>query len=400
MILSQFENSYNDMLVPTELQKGKKVLVNASKSVQQRRAEVLVQPSGSIPSSLSSLANSILDFRIEQPLDRITHMDVKISYANNSGATCTTCAIASWKKQEQIYSDNGTKLLYQTTDSPQTVLTDFLFRDRNDHELTYVYRGTTVNYDLGVTNFPNGNSGTYILPVADVFIRNWKPRPYEINGNLMVRIQFENVGRLIASGDMSITGIQLICHGYYESEQQKRLSLQRALSNKQVFFYAPQHMIFTSNLSPSSLYSIRLTGLKGYCPMLYFFVRDSADKNSPANAFTFERVESYEIKEQNGKSLTGFNQVTEPQMIINYGYQFPNLFLNHSQVQVHSFCQSPGIVIPSGSNNGNVYLDSFNTLEIRTKPNLVAGSYDIHIVALIHQCLEYRNGSLQLHGTV
>ena len=193
MILSQYENSYNDMLVPAELVKGKKVLVNASKSVQQRRAEVLIQPSGSIPSTLTSLANSILDFRIEQPLDRITHMNVKVNYANNSGSVCTTCAVASWKKQEQIYSDNGTKLLYQSTDSPQTVLTDFLFRDRNDHGLTYLYRGTTLNHDLGVTNFVNGASGSYILPVADVFIRNWEPRPYEINGNIMVRLQFENL---------------------------------------------------------------------------------------------------------------------------------------------------------------------------------------------------------------
>ena len=82
---ADYPNAMNDVPVVTTLASGGKVQSYSNKVVDQRRAQVQVQPSSATPNTITSLAGSIIDYRLENAIDRISSVWLRIKYSNSSG---------------------------------------------------------------------------------------------------------------------------------------------------------------------------------------------------------------------------------------------------------------------------------------------------------------------------
>ncbi len=391
ILLQDYNNSYNDIPHLTKIG-NVNTETYSFKNVPQRRAMVTVNPTSAISANL--LAGAQVDFRLENCIDRMSSGNavfLRIGYSNTSGANCIVAPAESQLKMIQIYSNNGSNLLYQQNNSTESYVANNIVTSRTEHEGIAALKLTNANYATGVQTIPNGQSGYYYIPICPLFWKAIHFRPYTVSGNLLIRVQFESASANISSGSMTITEAVLRVSGYYESDEQKKMMINKALVPKNFFFNGPQRHVESLTLAASQTYTIRLSGIRGICPVIFFCIKLTSNIGSPGNAFTWVKVDNFEILDSANVSLTGFNPITSDEMLLSYAHQFDNLFLNNTNAHVHSFSQTPVADLAYGSLNGSVFFDGFHSLRFTTKSGLAGGTYEITVVSLCNENLKVSN---------
>ena len=386
LILAQNPNAMNDLPVPKQIG-NKKIEAFVNTSVSQRRVYVQISPSSAISSNV--ISGGSLEYRLENNVDRITSCYLRVDYTNSSGADFVCSCGPAQIRQIEIFSNNGATLLYQTTSAVANFLIDAVNLSRTEWNTTASMRATTAEtYATGVQTIPNGQSGSLFYSIAPQFWRSLKLRSYTIDGNFLIKIKFKDPSTIIQSGTFTTTSANLQFTGYMEDDKQKQVAVQRASVPKALAYYAPQQHLETLNLSPSSTYNVRLSGINGWVNTLYFVVRAVADATSPNNVFRFYRPYSYDFLDPSSSSITGFKQqLSNFDQVIIYSHQFDNEFINHTGACVYSFSQSPASDMATGAWHGGVEMRGSHYLQITTEPNLPAGSYEVHVYAMCNETL-------------
>jgi hypothetical protein len=110
--LQNYPNAFNDL--PLQAKIGNNTVETyAYKNVPQR-VVVNVNPTTAIASNI--LQGAQINYKIESGvLDRIggAGVQLRIAYSNTSGAACVVSIADNFIQQVQIYSNNGSTLLYQ-----------------------------------------------------------------------------------------------------------------------------------------------------------------------------------------------------------------------------------------------------------------------------------------------
>lgn len=378
-------NAFNDIPLVKNIG-SKSVEAYTNHSCPQRRVFVQVSPSTAISTNI--LQSAQLDFRIENPVDRIGAAYLRIDWANTSGANFVHSGPTEmWLQQIQIYANNGSTLLYQTIDPVANFLINSCLMSRNEHENTAALRGTSNAYATGVITNATGTSGSYYISLCPNFWRSTRLRPFTIDGNLLVRVKFQDPASLISSGTWTTTACYLELSGYMESETQTRLELSRAEKPKIFSYYAPQYHLETLTLAASTQYIVRMSGINGWVNQLFFVLRPIANATDPNNQFSFVRPDNFDILDPQSKSLTGFKVQTTNDMVILYSHLYDNLFINNTNACVYSFSQTPVGDVASGSWNGGFKMDGYHILQFTTGATLVGGSYQILIYGMANESI-------------
>jgi hypothetical protein len=391
--LGNFSNAYADMPTLSSVG-GKKVEVFTNKCIHQRKCMVNCNPSTSVQANIWNSGQ--IDFRIEEQIDRIAGNGVwlRIGYSNTSGAACVLAPVNAWLNQIQVYSNNGSTLIYQQLSNMESFVINHLVMSRDEYEnLAYDAYRSDANYTQTTISVANGESGYFYLPLCPLFWKSTHLRPYSINGNLLIRLTFNPASINISSGSLTCTEAVLRISGYMESADQKKLVLSKATLPKQFFYYSVQRHIENMTLAASSVYNIRLSGITGHVNQLVFVIRSAADSASPNAQFSFSRPASFEILDENNVSLTGFTPVSDTEMVLNYAHQYPNKFILHNNLNVHSFSQTPIGDLALGTINGVQHFNGFCSLRFTTRSTLVGGAYTVTVIALCNETLTIMNGN-------
>lgn len=389
LILADNPNVYNDVPVVQSIG-NKKVETYTTKSVRQRREFVIVQPATAISSNIYQGQQA--DFLIQNCIDRISSVYLKWDYINSSGANFVAAANTDSVIQSiQIFSGSGTNLLYQSTTNVESYLINNFLLSRNEYETTALLRGyysPVEQYPGGTSTIANGAAGSLYFPIALNFFRSTHFRPYDINGNLLIRILFNPAATNITSGTWTTTSLSIEISGYNESDAQQNMILAKATVPKAFSYYAPQRSFITMALTTAgNQNSFKLTGIRGWVSVLFFTIRTSTYATSPVNQFAFTRCASFDILDSGNQSVTGFKQQTENDMILMASHMFDNRFINYTNAHVWSFSQTPVSDIATGQNNGCVWFDGFNSLVWYMPTTITATNYDIAVYAMCNESI-------------
>jgi hypothetical protein len=396
VILAGNPNSYNDVPLVTEIG-NRKVEAYVNHSVYQRRAFVQVSPTSAISSNV--ISGGDLQFKIENVLDKVMTCYLKVDYINSSGGNFVCSAPIMHIQRVEIYANNKSTLLYQTTNPVGTFMIDHVGMSKNEHEITASLRGTSSAYATGTITIANGQTGSIYYSIAPNFWRALKLRLYCIDNNLLVRLRFQDAANIISSGSMTTRVANLEFSGYYESSAQRKLMLQRAEMPKLLSYWAPQQHIETLTLAASTTYQVRLAGINGYVGQLYFAIRAVANATSPANQFSFARPASFDILDPSSMSITGFKTQTASDMIMLYSHQYDNLFINNTNACVYTFSQNSLQDVVKSTCNGFVEMRGSHYLQFTTDSTLVGSLYEIHVFGMGNECLQIKKAELKTSRT-
>lgn len=393
LILANNPNAYND--IPQTMNvSGKQAEAFTNKSVEQRREMVFVNPSSAISSNV--LDGAVLDYRVENVIDRISACYLRVTYNNASGGNFVMCPPSGWLASIEIYANNGSTLLYQSSAAniEQWIL-DSCFRDRNEHNTTAAIRGTNSAYTTAQITIANGATGSYYVCIAPQFFRSLHLRAYSFDGNLLIRLRFQSASlNYITSGSWTTTEAVLLFSGYNESEHQQKYILSKATIPKCLSYYSFQRHNETQTLAASTKYQVRLSGIRGHVNFLAFGLRPIANASDPNLQFTFVRPDSFDILNASNQSITGFKPQTVNDMILMASHLLPNEFILNTNLSVWSFSQNPQQDIATGSNNGYEQFEGFHSLEWNTSSALTPGSYQILVYAICNEALIIQNAQL------
>lgn len=398
LILPRHINSFND--IPDVFNIGGKQVESYSyKCCDQRRAEVTINPTTAVPTNV--LSGAQLDFRFENQADRIAQtVYLRINWVNSDPAVpCVVATPEAQINQIQIYSDNGSTLLYQSTNNVEAYLLSNLLMDLEEQQNSAPYRGTDAVYTNTAVTAPPATSGWWYIPIAPNFWKSTHIRPYAINGNILIRVFFNTAAQNIISGAITTPEVVLRCAQYYESAPQKQLMVQRARLPKDIWYYAPQRQIETITLAPGVPYNLRLSGIMGVANCLMFVVRPIGNIANPSLQFAFTRMLSFEVLDDSNQSLTGYAPTIIPESIIDYGHQVRNLFITYVNFHWVSFSQMPVHDMFRGTMNGLVEFKGFHNLRLTPMTTLTGGSYQVTVVVPCIETLYIENASVRTTRT-
>lgn len=390
---ADYENSFNDVPATAQLANGAKAQTYANKVVHQRRGLVSVQPSSAVSSTFASIASTQIDYRLENNLDRLSNAWLRVKYTNNSGANFTVGPADSWLQRIEIYSNNGSTLLYQTLSNIELFASNILL-SRDEWDVMATSRFSSPTYGTGVTNVPTGQTGYGYIPIGLLFFSSIHFRSYTVDGNLLVRIQWSNGPSFIQAGTCDINECVLLLSGFYESDAQKQLMMGQATLPKVLPYYAIMRHYETLNLNPSSQYNVRLSGIVGDAALMIFGLRSSTFINSPNNQFNFQPIEDFDLYDNANTSRTGFKRQTTEDMKLLVSHQFPNVMIDYTNLHVWSFSQTPIADIGKGSVNGIENFDGFHSLSFTTPASIVAGSFQLTVLCYTQQDLRILNAQM------
>jgi hypothetical protein len=210
-----------------------------------------------------------------------------------------------------------------------------------------------------------------------------------------VRIKFQESANIITSGSWTTTAVYLELSGYMEDESQRKLMLQRAEKPKVFSYYAPQRHIESLTLAASTQYQVRLSGINGWVNQLFFVLRLTSLATSVASQFVFVRPDNFDILDPQNKSLTGFKNQSNYDMIMLYSHLYDNQFINNTNACVYSFSQTPIADVKTGSFNGGVYMEGYHILQFTTSSVLSPGSYQVLIYAMCNESLVIEKANIK-----
>jgi hypothetical protein len=392
-LLATDKNHMNDVPIMQTIH-GNKCEAFTNKSVDQVRTCTFVNPTSAVASNIYE--GSTLDFRFENTVDRIASVYLRFLVNNSSGANYVLCRPHMAIGNVEIYSNNGSTLLYQQVTNVESWWIDGFFGDRNQHEQTHDLFGYDINYGGGTTNVLDGEQQYYYYPVAQNFFRSLHISPFCIDSNMIIRIKFNPASQNIESGSANTPEAILVVTGYEEAEHTKKYKLSRSLVPKCLSYWSPQRHMEDMTLNGGQKYQIRLSGIRGCANSLIFGIRQAVNKTSPSSQFVFGFLDSYDILDSSNRSVTGFKRQTVLDSKLVNSHLLPNLFQNHTGAIFHSFSQNPVQDIASGSSNGDVEMDGFFSLEITTKqvPFFTNGAYQLICVAMCNEMLTIKQANM------
>lgn len=361
--------------------------------IQQRSVLVQVSPTTATPSNVL-INNSSVQFRIEDSIDKYSAMYVSMDWVT-TGAAVTLSSCAGFIKTLQIFSENGSNLLFNSLSELEPWVTNNMLYTRDQHELTSGNRGTTVAYS-GVQTLPANSSGTFLFEIGKSFFNLAKIRSYLVQGNILVKIQFNNSITLNAGNFSSNCILKLL--GCMEHSSIKSALLQTAKLNKDVFFHSIARHQEIQNLQPNNKYTIRLSGItNSYVNSCWIIVRSLANSTDPANWFVFENnLSAFEFTNESQQSLCGYSPITRADEKIMYPFQ--NLFLNYTNARFYRFTEDPVIDFKYSGGHGYAFFNGFNYLNLYTGA-ITPGAFEITVLAFVNETLFSRNAIIKTTRT-
>ena len=389
--LGAHKNASNNIPVPMEHPGDNQIYDSyTTKTVGTNRREmVFVNPQSAISQTLLS-SNNVVDYRWENNIDLIKTAYLRIKYNNSSGSNCVHATPAAFLSNIELYSDNGSTLLFNSTNSVENWLVNNLLLSRNEHELTASQRGTDATYTSPEITVANGASGYYYVWLLPLIYSALKIRPYSVEGNFLLRVRFASNN--ISSGTMTTEECVLVVSGIREDEITRKYVLANSDIPKRLSYYGIQRHVDQRTLAASSKYQIKLTGITGLVNSLFFILREAAYITDTSDQFTFTRVDQFDILDSSNRSLTGYKIQQIDDMILEYSHQVNNLFINNSNIHFWSFSEMPISDYITGSSNGCVPFNSQNILEIYTPAALTPGDYQIIVVCLTNELMTIDDG--------
>lgn len=384
-------------------EEGKDVLIMAEADRTSVSADgyVGINAQTSVP---TNLGGAVIDFRPQEGiLQRFSHMFLRISLQNSSGASLTIVPSQFMCNFIQIYGQNGNQLLYQTFGSNGEIFFENLFYNYDDWILLAPLVGSNAAYSTAGIVIANTASVVTFIPLtsmlssAHLYLQGLKDQ-------LLIRFTFQPASLLtIAGAQPTVTNIQLVARGAYESQavQQVKTQLYRGPIGLDFPFLATQRYNFATALTNSTTYNFVLSGLSGLtaCIIILF----NALPITAANIGSYVAVtSSYQILSQNGDDLTGYfikstfgPQGSDDNVMQNLLYLNNQMILNSNFI-FNSWARSPGQDIITGSASGFCAFNSFQQLRINTNSTFAAGNYQITVIARTYETLKVRNGILSV----
>lgn len=370
---------------------GKTVESYSHHAVKQRREVVSINASTAVPTNV--LAGGQLEFRLEDQVDRLSHVDLRVNWAS----TATPPVVAfpqAWIESVQIYSDNGSTLLYQSNASLENYVIDGLTQSFTENINSAGVRGTNTTYASGTLTLPTNTFGYFYIPLATQFWRATHIRPYSIQGNLIIRVKFATAALNIVSGTITTPSVDLRAVHFRESPEQKQWIISRAMNPKAIWYHAPQRHIEQITINGINPVKVRLSGLKGDAICLMVMLRAVADLSIPASQFTFQLLETYEILNAEDQSIVGYNPVRRDEAQLIYGRMFDNTFFPTVGAILHSFSQTPKHDLIRGTIGGFERFSGFHSIRI-TPTGLPNGAYELFVIAMCAEAMHIVGGRVR-----
>lgn len=371
--------------------KGKVHVLNTAIESKQRKVISTIQPASATASNV--LTSQQVNWRIEDNVNRITEVYLQLKYSVSGGNTVLSNP-HNFISSISIYSNNGSTLIHQLLDPTELYFQNHLYTDRQTFERTATIMGTNATYQSTQNTLLDTTVGEYQIKICPNFFNTLKFRSYATQGNLLIRIIFNSAANIFTSGQAFFTtpSVVLRVHGLMESQAQQNHIIANNKIPKHIFFWSVQRHIENLNLTANTTYSIKLSGLSGYCNSLLFFVRPVANLSSPSLCFTSVRMENFEILDSANVSYCGHNSINNTDMTLLYDHN--NLFINYNNFHYYSFAQYPAMDRETGGSSGAIWNDSFNILRITTPSTLANGSYQIYVIAHTSETCSLTNGLL------
>lgn len=344
----------------------------------------------------TAIFGSQVQFRLEDQVDRIESVYLRISLTNNGGVNAVISIPENFLSQVQVYSANGSYLLLNQLSSDEVFLSNNLSTTRTEFETISAQKGTNDQYTFGTLTLLPGTTSTYFIPLCQSFWRSCNVRPYSAVGNFLLRLNFNKASAVIESGAVDVTDCVLRIAGEQESEGQKQLIVSRAQIPKNFFYYNIQRHIQDLNLAAGAqTTTIRLSGLIGICSSIVWTIKNVVNIDSPSTHFGYDRCEAFEFLDSGNQSFCGHNPIrTDSDMYMLYSNHWSNKFIKYTGAHVYSFSEHPANDLLTGGLSGVVLLDGYANLRFTTPSTWGGGSYQIAVYAFCSENLRYRNGNV------
>ena len=141
----------------------------------------------------------------------------------------------------------------------------------------------------------------------------------------------------------------------------------------------------TMSLTASNTYSLVMNGISGIASVLFFTIRPAAITAS--NSLTYYAVQDFDIQQADGSSIVGYARRNNTEALWDYAECFDNLFRKNINFNCISFSSDPVSDFTRGTNFGYEPFTSFEKLSFTTPAGLSSASYQIDIIAFVHDNL-------------
>ena len=252
------ENTFIDVITPQKIRK-----MASHRVVAQVKQVLSVAPSTSISSGL--LNGGTVDFRLEQSVDCIDYLSIKISVQNATGSACTIVPSQMLIQRVDVWANNGGNLLCQFFGQELFLSNIFL----STNEFLNMSGGLKLgaNYQNDGVAYANGDTDLLYLHLFQPFYPT-KLMQEGLKSNLLIRVLFNTQAMNLVSGSglPDVTNIECLITGRDQPDfiNKQMLTYYRDPQIPiQLNFTNIQRMTQTLTLSPSSNYNMVLSSILG-----------------------------------------------------------------------------------------------------------------------------------------
>ncbi len=385
------KDSYEKKKLPN----GKQVMMkkNQFKNVAHKRIIVSQQPSTQVPSD--SLTGSSIDFRLERgQLHGITtHILLKMTVQNDTGATITLPPTPFWIDRVEIFSDNGGVLL--NTIYGQELWLSLSWLSRDEFEGFAEALNTDIDYQSGgVLPLPDTETRDYYVILSET-LKSTSMVMSGLKSELLYRVYFNRENLTVINGSVPrLVNASLLLKGLEEPADILNKRRQVWLNNQCLVPYCNWvRMSKNLELADNQTYEIVLSGLQGITLGLFITIRlQNFDASNQGEYFNYQCTD-WDVLLSSGDSMIGFYKRGYEDNNLEYSEIFENRFLRNSGFTMIPFSNQLHNDVSTGNNNGCEILTSFERLQFKTK-GLTPGSYRVDIYSVMLEQLIVNQGRL------
>ncbi len=393
---------------PTAVQALPTVIVKSPTSGQDvyeypESAYVSVQSDVVINNSpTTTIAANLLDgntcqfrFTNKGSLSRFDHIYLKMLIRNGSGAGITVAPSQMWLQELRIYGANGNNLLCDIRGEELWLDNAYLSRDRWDNALDQLVLSTSAYSTAGVTIVP-GNTRIAYIPIFNP-LSQLRLCPSALSSELLFEFRFWPATRNVLAGAVPLTdNCTMLLRGAYDTPQVVELKTKMYSGAVDLPFTSRQRFTQSIALTPSSQYTVVISGINGLVSDLFWTLRAIPITNTNQGTFANAGVNTYDIEDQNGQSLTGYYQRDySDSNIIGLEY-FSNAMQKIANFTFITFNRDPCRTYKDGSCSGFQPFTGFEKLIFTTNSTMVAGNYQLDIYAKVYNVAEIRNRMIEV----
>lgn len=364
-------------------------------------ALVAVQPSTATPANLNG---AVVDYKPNAVIDRWDHAYLKISLTNNDASSCTVTTAPHLLNFWSIFGGNGNALLFQQYGYE---IWNEVCSFSNTFEWAQMLNlvGSSAAYATTGVVIASGASTNLYIPLFSVF-SPCRLFLEGLNDNLLIRFTFQpSALNLIAGVTPTVTQMQLLLRGSYETKQVKDMKMKMYRTLPLDFpMLGCQRTQYPQTIAASANYKIQLQGINGLVNCLWIWAWPTP--TTATNVGTYSDIWSnFDITDQSGNSILGYYQrdvadttnFRSDNQISTMEY-WDNTFSLNKTVLFVSFSRSPVDDWRSGSSRGFQPFDGFNILTFNTKSTATPGAYNIVVACRTAQTIRVRRGVLSTNN--